>query len=225
MKFIKTTLLLILIFLFNYNCFSGSNVIIKGPVPRFKKVQTGIGLNTKPKVDPKTKRISTEISTSKIEGPSYSPFSAKTNWIYDGDSFKVKTDDNKTFIIRLFGIDAPEGKQPYGKASTKNLIKLIKNKQVYIQPITKDKYKRFVAKVYLINKKDKKIEKKYINLQQIKDGYAWHYKRYAKNEKQFAEAEMEARKAKKGLWVQDKPEKPETYRIRIKKLRKNPKLH
>ena len=199
------------------------NVTIIGPIPRFRKVNTGIGLQAKPQVDSKTNKVTADINTKKINSSgkklkSYTPFSAKVDWIYDGDSFKVKS-NKKSFIIRLYGIDAPEAKQPFGKASTKNLIKLIKNQQLYIKPILKDKYQRYIAKVYLIRKEKGKIKRTYINLEQIKSGYAWHYKRYAKNEKIFIKSENDARKAKKGLWIQENPEQPENYRIRLKNLK------
>ncbi len=209
------------------------NVIITGPVPRFKKYSLGIGFESKPKVDSKNNKISTEIDTKKSDGPavkskgknnvnknSLSPFYADVTWVSDGDSFKVQS-NNRMFVIRLFGIDAPEKKQKFGKASFKNLMKLIRNKKVYVVPIEKDRYKRIIANVYILKIVDKKRIKVHINLEQIKDGYAWHYKRYAKDQKIFATAEKSAKEAKKGLWIQASPIKPELFRINLKKSKKN----
>ncbi|UDQ99200.1 thermonuclease family protein [Lentisphaerota bacterium WC36G] len=200
-----------------------NNVIIVGPKPRnFQKVNIGIGFQTKPKVN-KNGEISTDININKNEfggktnyKASYSPFKAQVKWVYDGDSIKVQS-GKRVLMVRLYGIDAPESKQPFGKKSLQNLMKLVKDKQVYIKPITLDKYKRYVSKVYFIEEKNNIKEKKYINLEQVKNGYAWHYKRYAPNDTDLAQAQEQACKDKLGLWVQKNPIYPETYRYSKKK--------
>ncbi len=227
-----------ILFLFGILCsglvlLEAKNTIIISPVPKFKKYSLGIGFDTKPNVSSKGNKISTDVNTKKSDRPvvkkkgkndsqktSLSPFFADVAWVYDGDSLKVQS-NNKYFIIRLFGIDAPEKSQKFGKASLKNLIKLVRNKKVYVVPVDKDKYQRIVAKIYVSKVVNKKKIETYINLEQIKNGYAWHYKRYAKKEKSFAIAEQLAKKAKYGLWVQDNPMKPELFRISIKKAKKN----
>jgi endonuclease YncB( thermonuclease family) len=45
----------------------------------------------------------------------------------------------------------------------------------------------------------------------LEAGYAWHYKHYDNN-KYYADLEKEARKAKRGLWADQKPQAPWTYR-------------
>jgi endonuclease YncB( thermonuclease family) len=45
----------------------------------------------------------------------------------------------------------------------------------------------------------------------LEAGYAWHYKHYD-NSKYYADLEKEARKAKRGLWADKKPQAPWTYR-------------
>lgn len=66
-----------------------------------------------------------------------------------------------------------------------------------MQVLKRDKYNREVARV-LLDGKD-------INLQQVKDGFAWHYKEYrdeqtAEDQKLYASAEEEVRFNKRGLW-------------------------
>ncbi|UDQ99426.1 thermonuclease family protein [Lentisphaerota bacterium WC36G] len=141
------------------------------------------------------------------------PVEAIVSYVYDGDSFKAKS-HGVDIKVRLFGIDAPEKNQPYGKESLNNLIKLIKYKKVILEPIETDRYGRMIAKVYTVKKVDKKEVKTYINLEQLKSGLAWHYKRYAKNEKDLANAEKAAKNNKLGLWKQSNPVNPETYRHR-----------
>jgi endonuclease YncB( thermonuclease family) len=45
----------------------------------------------------------------------------------------------------------------------------------------------------------------------IRDGHAWHFKRYNKDEK-LAEAETEAREAGRGLWADKEPTPPWEFR-------------
>jgi endonuclease YncB( thermonuclease family) len=46
-----------------------------------------------------------------------------------------------------------------------------------------------------------KFLEKYPNLQQIKNGYAWVYKQYSKNQTYYKE-EQKAKELKKGLWIE-----------------------
>ena len=52
--------------------------------------------------------------------------------IYDGDTITALTSQKEKIKIRLYGIDAPELKQPFGKASKRHLIDLISNKSLNI---------------------------------------------------------------------------------------------
>ncbi len=60
-----------------------------------------------------------------------------------------------------------------------------------------------------------------LNLEQIKAGLAWHFKRYADEQsetdrKAYAEAETTAKEAKLGLWQQPNPTPPWDYRVQLK---------
>jgi endonuclease YncB( thermonuclease family) len=67
--------------------------------------------------------------------------------VYDGDTIKCKTSDNKVHNIRLANIDAPELRQFYGKTSRDNLRALILTKDVNVDVLTTDYYKREVGLV------------------------------------------------------------------------------
>ena len=123
--------------------------------------------------------------------------------ISDGDTIHVLTNDKKKYKIRLNGIDAPESSQDYGNKSKENLKRYIYNKDVTVIYKSKDKYNRLLGTVYL-NKQD-------INLQQIKDGYAWVYKKY-NNDSNYLIAEKHARSSKKGLWAGINPLEPWVFR-------------
>ena len=98
------------------------------------------------------------------------------NSIHDGDTVNVTTYNNKKIKIRLFGIDAPELKQPFGEESRLCLEKLIQNKNISYIPRDKnkstDKYGRTVAVIF-----DGDIN---INLEMVKNGCAWNYMHYNK---------------------------------------------
>ncbi|MDN5105047.1 thermonuclease family protein [Aliarcobacter butzleri] len=93
--------------------------------------------------------------------------------ISDGDTIYVLTPQREKYKIRLNDIDAPENKQAFGNKSKENLKKYIYNKNVSVLYNSKDKYGRILGTVYLNNQD--------INLQQLKDGFAWVYKKYSKN--------------------------------------------
>jgi endonuclease YncB( thermonuclease family) len=127
----------------------------------------------------------------------------KAVWVHDGDSFLLK-DKQNSVEIRLWGIDAPEYKQSGGREATKFLIRLIKDKYVKVEKIDQDSYGRVVGKVYL--------EDVYVNLEVLKNGYAWWYQHYAPKERAFREAEEKARNEKYGLWRDPNPVNPREWR-------------
>lgn len=107
------------------------------------------------------------------------------------------------------GIDAPEKKQAFGNESKKALSNYIYQKEVTVDYKKQDRYKRIVGKV-LLGKKD-------ICLQMVKDGMAWHYKDYEKEQSKtdrelYREAEANARELKNGLWHQADAIKPSEFR-------------
>jgi len=121
----------------------------------------------------------------------------------DGDSFLMRS-NGAQYEIRLYGIDAPEYKQPGGKNALNTLIKLIKNKSIKVETKGSDRYKRLIGKVY--------VDGIYINLEMVKRGQAHWYKKYAKKDKDLQDAETEAQKAKRGIWSKPGVIKPAEWR-------------
>ena len=147
-------------------------------------------------------------------------FTAKVQRVVDGDTVHVVNKAGKKFKVRLTGIDAPEKNQPYGLAATYKLTEILINKLVLLKskpnngkPYTIDRYKRVLAKIILDGKD--------INLSQVLTGYAWHFKRYQKQQSPsdrelYSEAEIDAKKNKLGLWGEKNPIAPWKWR-KIKK--------
>ena len=122
--------------------------------------------------------------------------------VVDGDTLQVYSNKG-TYKIRLSGIDAPESGQAYGKRAKEHLAYLVAGKQVIAIVNSKDRYGRYVANV--------KVESKDVCAEMLAAGYAWHYKQYDNN-KYYDNLQCEARKAKRGLWGDKKPQAPWEYR-------------
>jgi endonuclease YncB( thermonuclease family) len=143
-------------------------------------------------------------------------FTAKVLRVVDGDTIHVVNKAGKKFKVRLTGIDAPEKNQPYGLASTYKLTQMLINKWVLLKSkpnngniYSIDRYNRVLAKI-IYDGKD-------INLFQVSSGYAWHFKRYQKQQSPldrelYSEAELNAQKNKLGLWGEKNPVAPWKWR-------------
>lgn len=129
--------------------------------------------------------------------------------VHDGDTATVLDKDKTQYKFRFNGIDAPELKQDFGNKSKQNLSDLIFGKEVTVIFNKVDKYGRFVGKI-MVNGID-------ANLEQIKAGLAWHYKKYANEQseadrKTYSDAEIQAKNAKLGFWIMPNPISAWDYR-------------
>lgn len=139
--------------------------------------------------------------------------------VHDGDTVTVLDQDNKKFNIRLHGIDAPEIKQAYGAASQENLSRMVLGKRVTIYWSKLDKYRRTVGTIMLDGRD--------INIEQVKAGLAWHFKKYQDEQTPeeritYAAAEDAAHAAVLGLWKDKPPLAPSDFRQAVKAKRWGP---
>lgn len=132
-------------------------------------------------------------------------FVAKVIRIMDGDTLEILY-KNKPIKIRLAHIDCPEKRssQPFNHQSKKALSDLCFGQQVSVYAQKYDRYGRLIA--VIINTK-----KQVVNQEMIKQGMAWHFKRYSKDPI-YAKLEVEARKKKTGLWKDANPIAPWSWR-------------
>ncbi len=128
--------------------------------------------------------------------------------VSDADTITLQKDSEK-IKVRLYGVDAPEKKQPHGQASLDSLKYLIYQKEIPFQPISKDRYKRTIARIYL--------DSVDMNAWLVENGLAWYYYQYAKKDSDLKMLQDSARAHALGLWAEDDPEPPWEYRQRIKK--------
>lgn len=126
-----------------------------------------------------------------------------------GDTLTLLDKENKTHKIRLSGIDAPEKSQAYGQASKQALSNQVYGKSVNVDWNKRDRYGRIIGKV-IRGSQD-------VNLEQIKLGMAWHYKKY-ENEQEiedrslYSHAEYLAQRNRRGLWTEHDPTAPWDFR-------------
>jgi endonuclease YncB( thermonuclease family) len=132
--------------------------------------------------------------------------------VSDGDTITVLDKSNNEHKVRLMGIDAPEKSQAFGSQAKQTLSNYIYKKEVSVEYKKLDKYKRIVGKVTLDGQD--------ICLQMIRDGMAWHYTEYGKEQSKTdrnlsREAETSAREMKIGLWAAKQPVSPWIFRIKL----------
>ena len=109
----------------------------------------------------------------------------------DGDSFHA-LHNKKEIQVRIHGIDAPELMQSGGFVARAYLKLLLKDNKIRLKIKEIDKYGRYIAHV-TVNKQD-------IAQHMIHAGWAWHFIRYAPNDKKLALAEKQAKKKLRGIW-------------------------
>ncbi len=132
--------------------------------------------------------------------------------VADGDTITVLDNLKQQHKIRLMGIDAPEKKQAYGQRSKESLSDLVYMKYVDVTWSKHDRYGRMVGQV--------RLEGKDICLEQIKRGMAWHYKQYQREQVEgdrslYSASESTARELKIGLWHDETPIEPSSFRRNV----------
>lgn len=134
----------------------------------------------------------------------------------DGDTFK--TDDG--LRIRLYGADAPEThpkEQSFGREATEFAEALFRENgnRATLEVMGIDRYKRTLGKLTVGPVGDRKD----VGTELLRNGLAWAYRKYLpKGETRdvYLEAEKEAREKRAGLWSEDGPVEPETFRRKAK---------
>ncbi len=129
--------------------------------------------------------------------------------VTDGDTVVVSSAGGKKNITcRLYGIDSPETPkrdrkgQPFAKEAGKELKQLIHGQMVEVITTGEQTHGREVC----IIKKDGMD----INLEMVRRGYAWAYRKHLKSPyaSEYIEAENNARDQKRGIWQQANPLPP-----------------
>ena len=130
----------------------------------------------------------------------------------DGDSFELVDAKDRKLRVRLYGVDAPEGRQSYGSKSRSHLMKLMQGQKLLVRSMYKDDYKRTVAIVYI--SRNGKADELSINQRQVQAGMAWVYDYFCTNAicNTWKLEEAMAQKQKLGLWSESNPVPPWQWR-------------
>jgi endonuclease YncB( thermonuclease family) len=129
--------------------------------------------------------------------------------VLDGDSIMVEDAQQRQYIIRVAGIDAPELDQDHGKRSRKFLAGLVGDKVVSVSTSRMDRNGELVGRVLLFGRD--------VGLEMIMAGHAWHYKKFQNEQSErdrqlFEGAELHARKSRFNLWSANTPTPPWEFR-------------
>ncbi len=129
--------------------------------------------------------------------------------VSDGDTITVLDGQQVQHKVRLMGIDCPEKAQPFGQNAKQSLSDLVFGRSVNVEWQKLDRYERIVGKV-LVSGQD-------ANLEQVRRGLAWHYKKYEREQEPldratYSQAEIEARMSNRGLWSDPTPIPPWDWR-------------
>jgi len=127
---------------------------------------------------------------------------ARVASVHDGDTLRLEGGER----VRLWGIDAPELKQPYGIQARDFLARLVEGKSVHLRLHGEDRYGRLLAEVELGGRS--------VNEMLLSAGLAWWFKRYTPAEKRYEQLEQKARQRRLGLWSEKSPLAPWDYRHR-----------
>ena len=127
--------------------------------------------------------------------------------IADGDTLTVLHDRNP-LKIRLANIDSPEKAQSFGARSKQSLSDMCYRKDATYKVQNIDRYGRTVAVVTCAG-----IE---VNRAQVERGLAWVYVRFAGKNSELIPLETNARNAKIGLWIDNRPTPPWEFRKQSK---------
>jgi endonuclease YncB( thermonuclease family) len=129
--------------------------------------------------------------------------------VTDGDTLTLLIAGTEKHKIRVAGIDAPERTQSYGSQSTANLVQQAFNKAASADCHKVDRYGRDICTVF--------VDGRDVGLQQIADGLAWWYRKYANeqsttDQQSYERAETTAKQNRLGLWSESDPMAPWHWR-------------
>lgn len=130
--------------------------------------------------------------------------SGRVTGIVDGDTIRVRVNGIQV-TVRLYGVDAPEKRQPFGARAKAFTGSLAFGKDVRLIVRSRDRNQRWIAEVLIADGES-------LNEQLVRSGYAWWFRRYAMNAAALRSFEEEARNARRGLWKDPRPIPPWEWR-------------
>jgi len=140
----------------------------------------------------------------------------QNSWAWTGKVIELEDGDSgkalkgwSTVEFRLYGIDAPEFDQAYGKQARAFASKMLLWKEVEFKTLDRDQYGREVGVAY--------VNGQCVNEEMIKSGFAWVYQNYCKESfcGKWMILQKQAQGKREGLWQDDNPTPPWRYRLQM----------
>jgi endonuclease YncB( thermonuclease family) len=129
--------------------------------------------------------------------------------VKDGDTVVVLLGNNHQETLRLAEVDCPENSQAFGKNAKQFTSSQVFGKTVIFYRISKDRYRRTVAKIFY-------DQDKYLSAEIIKYGFGWWYFKASKST-ELKRYEIKAKNSKTGLWQDSNAISPWEFRNKKKK--------
>ena len=138
--------------------------------------------------------------------------------IADGDTMTIRDANNEKQKIRLMGIDSPELDQPFGLEARDFLVGLIFSQFIIADCPKKDRYKRWICKVWFVD-----ID---VNKLLVREGWAWLYRAYQQEQllddrRAYEKAEVLAKQDRVGVWADDSSIPPCEWRRQKRERQKS----
>ena len=131
------------------------------------------------------------ISPTVAESATSRAVTGRVIGVADGDTLTVLIDERRQLKVRLAEIDAPERGQPWGNRSRTALSEQVYGRDIVVHQTDVDRWGRVVGRVF--------VDERYVNREMVASGAAWAYRRYT-NDRAMIDAEVEARRERRGLW-------------------------
>ncbi|PLW67633.1 hypothetical protein C0039_16155 [Pseudohalioglobus lutimaris] len=141
-----------------------------------------------------------DLGATREAVPTRFDITGKVVRVVDGDTLHVFEGEGVQTRIHLYGIDAPETDQPYYNGARDALALMVAGESVGVTVVDTDWTERTVGTVYLDGKS--------INLEMVRAGHAWWYRKQAQYDRPLQEAERQASLQKLGLWGNADPVPP-----------------
>ncbi len=123
--------------------------------------------------------------------------------VIDGNTILVETRSGESYKVLLHGIDSPEPGQPHADQSTQFLKQLLLRKHVTITLRGRDRHGNRLGEIHIDGSPDPRHE-------MVKAGMAWTDEKQA--DPKLEALKEEARQKNIGLWQEENPTPPWTYR-------------
>ena len=130
-------------------------------------------------------------------------FAGEVTDVVDGDTLTISLGLGREVKIRLAGIDSPEATQVHGQQARSALSQKVLGRTVHVRVTDADKYGRGVCDIFLGDR--------WINLEMVDEGWAWHWTASSKSPLLVTAQEV-ACAARRGLWADPSPVEPWVYR-------------